>query len=103
MGDPHGPIHLWLGGVMDCESMYNKIGTLVGADIAAILAFLAVAYRRESFCEGNWRCKGDKVTVDVKPEEVSRRAVCRKRITSGHRGYWLIVRAVSWLDLTGVY
>ena len=70
MGDPHGPIHLWLGGVMNCENMYNQIGRLVGADIAATLAFLAVTHRRSLFCEGPWSCEGDKVTVDVTPEEV---------------------------------
>ena len=64
---------------MDCKSMYNKIGSLVGPDIAAVLAFLGVGHRRSLFCEGVWSCEGDKVTVDVKPEEVSRRLVYRKR------------------------
>lgn len=71
MGDAHGPIHLWLGGVMDCESTYNNIGRLVGDDLAKTLSFLGVGHRRSAFCEGLWSCEGPKVTVDVKPEEVS--------------------------------
>ena len=63
---------------MNCENMYNQIGRLVGADIAATLAFLAVTHRRSLFCEGPWSCEGDKVTVDVKPEEVGARAVYRR-------------------------
>lgn len=80
MGDPHGPIHLWLGGVLDCADTYNEIGSLVGPDIAATLAFLAVEHRRSLFCEGVWSCEGDKVSVDAKPEEVRTRiAVYRGR------------------------
>ena len=94
MGDPHGPIHLWLGGVMDCKSMYNKIGSLVGPDIAAVLAFLGVGHRRSLFCEGVWSCEGDKVTVDVKPEEVSRRPVYRKT-----RAYCLLGSVCSSAEL----
>lgn len=73
MGDPHGPIHLWLGGVLDCASTYNSVSTLVGPDVAATLAFLAVEHRRSAFCNGVWSCEGDKVSVDVKPEEVRNR------------------------------
>ena len=85
MGDAHGTIHLWLGGVMDCESMYNKIGSLVGPDIAATLAFLGVGHRRSLFCEGIWSCEGGKVSVDIKPEEVNTRAVYWRRVPSCHR------------------
>lgn len=33
--DPHGPVHVWLGGTVDCESTYAKIGELVGEEVRA--------------------------------------------------------------------
>lgn len=72
MGSPHGTIHLWLGGAMDCDSMYNKIGDLVGSDIAEALAYLSVGHRRLLFCGGTWSCVGGKAAVDVTPQEVSK-------------------------------
>lgn len=78
MGTPHGTIHLWLGGALDCDSMYNKIGSLVGSDVAEALGYLSVGHRRSLFCDGLWSCEGEKATVDVTPDEVNRRAVGRE-------------------------
>lgn len=71
LGSPHGTLHLWLGGVMDCKDAYSKTASLVGPDIAKTLSFLAVGHRKPLFYNGIWQCEGDKVSVDVKPEEVS--------------------------------
>lgn len=56
MADPHGGVHLWLGGYLDCDLMYNKIGNLVGVDIANEFAYLANAHRKGMFCEETWIC-----------------------------------------------
>lgn len=104
MGSPHGSIHLWLGGALDCDPMYNKIGSLVGSEIAEALAYLSVGHRRLLFCGGTWSCVGEKASVDVKPEEVSRRT-----LAEGHRmaitlnaPAWLVARTLRTI-LTGQF
>ena len=69
MGDPHAPIHNWLGGDLDCDATYNEIATLVGADVAEVLAFLGSGNRLGLFCDGIWGCTGT-ASVDEKPSEV---------------------------------
>lgn len=32
--DPHGPVHMWLGGNLDCKETYDKIGALIGKDVS---------------------------------------------------------------------
>ena len=70
MADPHGGVHLWMGGYLDCDLMYNKIGHLVGADIANEFAYLANAHRKGLFCEETWICNRT-ASDDETPYEVS--------------------------------
>lgn len=74
MGSSHGPVHLWLGGNIDCDSAYNQIGDLVGAEIAEIFAFLANGHRKGLFCAKVWGCKRN-ASVDEKPKEVKTKKV----------------------------
>lgn len=76
MSTPHAPVHLWLGGVLDCDTMYNKIGDLVGPDVAEALAFLANGHRKGLFIANVWGCAGT-AAVDEKPDEVRRNAVLK--------------------------
>ena len=69
MGDPHGPIHFWLGGNIDCDTTYNKMANLVGDEIAEMFAFLANGHRKGLFCDKVWGCKRT-ASVDEKPYEV---------------------------------
>ena len=69
MGEAHSPVHLWLGGTMDCDTMYNEIGNLVGTEIAETFAYLSVGHRKGLFCEQIWGCNGT-ASVDEKPDEV---------------------------------
>ena len=69
IGDPHAPIHNWLGGNLDCDATYNEIGNLVGADVAEVLAYLGSGYRKMLFCDRIWGCTRT-VSVDEKPSEV---------------------------------
>lgn len=67
--DPHGPVHVWLGGVLDCEETYREIGHLVGQEIAKDLAYISFYHRKNLFRDGIFKCEGN---ADVKsaPEEV---------------------------------
>ena len=74
VGDPHGPVHNWLGGDLDCDETYIEIGNLVGADVADVLAFLGTEYRKSLFCDRIWVCTRT-ASVDEKPAEVSAKSV----------------------------
>lgn len=67
--DPHGPVHVWLGGVLDCDETYSKIGDLVGVDIAADLAYYAFVHRKNLFRSGYFQCTGT-AGVDESPDSV---------------------------------
>lgn len=67
--DPHGPVHVWLGGVMDCDDTYSKVASLVGVDIAADLAYYAFVHRKNLFRSGYFQCTGT-AGVDESPDSV---------------------------------
>lgn len=67
--DPHGPVHIWIGGVLDCENTYEEIASLVGADIAEELALYSFIHRKNLFRDGIFSCTGT-VPVGDTPDEV---------------------------------
>lgn len=73
--DPHGPVHIWIGGVLDCEGTYAEIASLVGPEIAEELALYSFIHRKNLFRDGIFSCTGT-VTVDTLPTDVSS-CVCR--------------------------
>lgn len=56
--DPHGPVHVWLGGVMDCEETYDKVASLVGKDISTELAYYSFVHRKNLYRSGYFKCEG---------------------------------------------
>lgn len=69
MFDPHGPVHIWIGGVMDCEETYQKIETLVGSSAADTLATYSFVHRKNLYRDGLFKCEGT-AKIDESPEEV---------------------------------
>lgn len=70
--DPHGAVHIWIGGVVDCEDTYSvNIQELVGKDTARDLAMLAFVHRKDMFRDGVFSCEGS-VAVTESPSEVSK-------------------------------
>lgn len=67
--DPHGPVHVWLGGILDCESTYTKISKLVGKDVAVKLTYLAFIHRKNLYRSGIFKCSSS-VDVSEAPDEV---------------------------------
>lgn len=53
---PHGPVRIWLGGVMDCEASYARIIDLVGREIGTALAMLSFIHRKSLYREGVFEC-----------------------------------------------
>lgn len=68
--DPHGPVHIWIGGVLDCERSYERIGELVGEYAAGQLAMFSFVHRKNMYRENIFKCEGT-AGVNQKPEEVS--------------------------------
>lgn len=70
--DPHGPVHVWLGGVLDCEATYEKIKNLLGDGRARDLAMLAFVHRKNLYRDGIFKCEGS-ADISTKPSEVRAR------------------------------
>ncbi|CAN0387437.1 unnamed protein product [Pylaiella littoralis] len=73
--DPHGPVHIWIGGVLDCEDTYSKIRELVGEYAAGVLAMFSFVHRKNLYRENFFSCEG---TADVsqKPDELFASGQC---------------------------
>lgn len=67
--DPHGPVHAFLGGMIDCKDKYNAIGDLVGEVIARKMAYSSVSSIKELYRNGIFKCK-ETVDESVAPDEV---------------------------------
>lgn len=68
--DPHGPVHIWIGGVLDCDQTYELIGDLVGEEIASALSLYSFLHRKNLYRDGFFTCEGT-ATVDKKAADVS--------------------------------
>lgn len=80
--DPHGPVHIWIGGVLDCEEAYKKIGELTDEDTAGQLAMFSFVHRKNLYREGFFSCDGT-ASIDQKPEDVRANRGSRGRGTGG--------------------
>ncbi|CAM9780271.1 unnamed protein product [Ectocarpus sp. 12 AP-2014] len=103
MHAPHAPLHLWLGGTMDCAGMYEAITELVGNSIAETLTLLAIYHRRNLFCDDVWYCDG-RADVETKPSELLSSGQCGCHgydLTQGS-DHKIVIESVEYLeDLIG--
>lgn len=67
--DPHDSVHIWIGGTIDCEEDYAKIGELLGEETMRSLITLSFIYRKALYRNGLFSCTGS-ADVSQKPEEV---------------------------------
>ncbi|CAM9789553.1 unnamed protein product, partial [Scytosiphon promiscuus] len=58
MYSPHGPVHTWIGGVLNCEETIRSVGSLIGVDNAYSLALSAFDNRKDFWFEGYFKCEG---------------------------------------------
>ncbi|CAM9212040.1 unnamed protein product [Hapterophycus canaliculatus] len=73
--DPHGPVHIWIGGVLDCEETYASIAALVGPDLTEELALYSFIHRKNLFREGTFSCTGT-ASVEQSPSDVLASGQC---------------------------
>ncbi|CBN79226.1 ortho-aminophenol oxidase [Ectocarpus siliculosus] len=69
--DPHGPVHIWIGGVLDCEKTFGAIAELVGPSIAEDLALYSFIHRKNLFRDGIFSCVGSATVVQAPAEVLS--------------------------------
>lgn len=55
---PHGPVHTWIGGVLNCEETVATVSSLVGADNADSLALYAFDQRKNFWRDDFFACEG---------------------------------------------
>lgn len=55
--DPHGTVHIWMGGVLDCEEAYDRVKSLVGDDVGTSLATLSFIHRKNMYRNGLFNCR----------------------------------------------
>lgn len=66
---PHGPVHFWLGGFLDCAETYHQMAELVGSTIANTFVDSAFDHRKALYWAGLWFCDGN-VGESESPKEV---------------------------------
>ncbi|CAM9270816.1 unnamed protein product [Choristocarpus tenellus] len=59
MNDPHSPVHVYLGGLMDCQETYNEIEHMVGRNAAEWLRMLSITHRKTLYRAGFLFCLDD--------------------------------------------
>ncbi|CAM9421765.1 unnamed protein product [Ectocarpus sp. 6 AP-2014] len=55
---PHGPVHTWIGGVLNCEETMASVSSLVGEENANSLALYAFDQRKNFWRDGFFDCEG---------------------------------------------
>ncbi|CBN79225.1 TYRosinase family member (tyr-4) [Ectocarpus siliculosus] len=96
--DPHGPVHIWVGGVLDCEETYERIEGLVGKIAASQLAEQSFIHRKNLYRDGIFKCDG-RADVAQSSEEVmlSRCGCLGYNLTEGN-DYERIYHTMSVID-----
>ena len=77
---PHGPVHFWLGGFLDCSESYDTMAGLVGSSMANIFAASSFDHRKALYWDGMWSCEGI-VPEDTPPKEVFSTRGCFLKIS----------------------
>ncbi|CAM9151095.1 unnamed protein product [Choristocarpus tenellus] len=75
MYDPHGSVHIWIGGVLDCKKNFAYIADITDEEVAETLAELAFIHRKNLFRDNIFKCEGHP-PADASPQEVMERGYC---------------------------
>ena len=70
MGYPHGPVHSWIGGLLNCEDVISTVSALVGQEAADALALYTFDQRKNLWLEGFFECKSNAANVGESVDEV---------------------------------
>ena len=73
---PHGPVHTWIGGVLNCEDTIETVSALVGEENADALALYAFDQRKNFWRDGYFACEG-RATSEQDETDVSEAGTTR--------------------------
>ena len=72
-GAPHGPVHVWIGGVFNCDEAMATISALIGSENADALQLYVFDWRKTLWIDGYFSCEGrataHQTEDDVRPYE----------------------------------
>ncbi|CAM9863802.1 unnamed protein product [Pylaiella littoralis] len=77
LNSPHGPVHSWIGGMLNCEDTLGRLNTLVGKEATDKLGVYGLAHAKTFWIDGFFECEGSVPTEGVSEIEV---------FSSGHCG-----------------
>lgn len=75
MQHPHGGVHAWLGGVLDCEEMHNDYVKWVGEDLALQLAYYGFIHRKYLYRSGIFKCS-EPADADLTAQQLMESGQC---------------------------
>lgn len=55
---PHGPVHSWIGGVVNCEDTVNRLTNLIGKENTDSLGLYEFDQRKGFWIDGYFECDG---------------------------------------------
>lgn len=70
MYSPHGTVHTWIGGILNCEDTLGAISALVGKENAKSLALNTFDQRKNFWIEGYFECNGYAASAGEPTDEV---------------------------------
>ncbi|CAM9131049.1 unnamed protein product, partial [Discosporangium mesarthrocarpum] len=59
MVNPHGPMHLYLGSLLDCEYQFDEIAKLLGEDTTIRVRQIGITIRKQLYRDGLLKCADD--------------------------------------------
>lgn len=67
---PHGPVHTWIGGVLNCEDTIDRLSNLIGRENTDLLHLCQFGQRKALWQDGFFECEGSVPTDGVSEEDV---------------------------------
>ncbi|CAN0363328.1 unnamed protein product [Pylaiella littoralis] len=73
---PHGPVHAWIGGMVNCDETIGLISSLIGKENTDSLELYAFDQRKEFWLNDFYECDGYAPTDDTSVEEILSSGQC---------------------------
>ncbi|CAM9305494.1 unnamed protein product [Ectocarpus fasciculatus] len=72
---PHGPVHVWVGGNVDCKKNLDKVMAIVGEEYRLTMSGYLFVKRKDMFRDAMFKCRGF-ADFDVTEEDIMTSGQC---------------------------
>eukprot|EP00903_Cladosiphon_okamuranus_P011690 g10995.t1 len=72
---PHGPVHVWVGGNVDCKKDMDTVIDIVGEEYRQSMSGFLFVFRKDMFRDTAFKCRGY-VEPQVSEEEIMKSGTC---------------------------